>query len=584
MRTARDLKALRWLPLLVLLVNLAAVGLMRVYSFLNLRPFVPEGEATHLRSALSYLVLFSSVFFPTIAGTIYLRPVFRRLGQPWDNIEPTGPRPAPSSIVERAANAPLVLGLISLLGWIATAALTLFLALQVLSESTVGTWAHFLVRPLLAGLIAAVAVYFAAEYTCRTRVWPVLLASSNVQASRRVVKIRVAYRHLLLWLAISFIPLSVIVLITVARMDAVGAWADPLLVRVMTVIIFCAASASLGGAWLAWLMSRSIDRPLRRLETAMERLRRGDLGVRVTMSGPDEIGALETGFNLMAQRLKESYEALEKQNRELADALHRVTFLESVKRGLDRFVPDTVRRLIAEHPDAPDLSKMEKDVTIMFLDIEGYTHLSEMLSRGELTETVERYFSLYLSDIRAGGGDVNETAGDGLMIIFQADQPEEHARSAVRAALAIHEKTAAANRQTIGDRPAIAVNIGINSGMCDVGSTKLRGTGGERWTYTATGPVTNLAARFCNAAQHGQILIGPETARRVRSAFPVRSLGPLTLKNVASPVEVWELESHEAHLRHQWSEGPVGESTPSSETRRSRTRSGSPPASSATST
>ena len=222
----------------------------------------------------------------------------------------------------------------------------------------------------------------------------------------------------------------------------------------------------------------------------MARLRAGDFSARVRVSATDEIGTLEEGFNLTAQSLAESYEALEERNRELSEALDRVDFLEKVKRGLDRFVPDTVSRLIEENPDDPDLEKVAKDVTVLFLDIEGYTRLSEQLPREQLNEVIERYFSSFISDIHENNGDINETAGDGLMIIFQGENPDEHAAAAVRAALAIAEKTAAANA-TIGEarktHPPIQVNIGIGSGVCHVGSTRIKGAAGERWTYTATG-------------------------------------------------------------------------------------------------
>jgi methyl-accepting chemotaxis protein len=107
-------------------------------------------------------------------------------------------------------------------------------------------------------------------------------------------------------------------------------------------------------AWLrrVWRVSRAMDRPLRRLENAMARLRGGDFTARLTVSATDEIGALEEGFNLMAEHLAASYHTLEVQNQELAAALDRVAFLERVKQGLDRFVPDTVRRLIEQDPEA----------------------------------------------------------------------------------------------------------------------------------------------------------------------------------------------------------------------------------------
>ena len=326
--------------------------------------------------------------------------------------------------------------------------------------------------------------------------------------------------------------------------------------RVILVIVLIAGSAAIGGAGLAWLVAHSMNRPLRLLERAMARLRGGDFSVRVRVSATDEIGALEEGFNLMAHRLSESYQTLEERNRELAAAIDRVAFLESVKRGLDRFVPDTVRRLIEENPDAPALRKAAKDVTILFLDIEGYTRLSEQLPREKLNEVIELYFSLYLPDIRSAGGDINETAGDGLMIMFQEGNPDEHALAAVRTALAILEKTAAANREAGGTHPPILVNIGICSGVCHVGATRLQGTVGERWTFTATGTVTNLAARLGDRATNGTTLLGRETAQRVGGRVSLRRLGLETLKNVSEPVEVWEA------VREAKAEVPSLEGTP----------------------
>jgi class 3 adenylate cyclase/HAMP domain-containing protein len=332
-------------------------------------------------------------------------------------------------------------------------------------------------------------------------------------------------------------------MIAFIRMDRPDLAADPLLLRVMWVIIFIAVSAALGGAALAWLLARAMGRSLQGLEGAMARLRGGDFSVRVPVSATDEIGALAEGFNLSAERLSKSYEALEARNRELSAALDRVAFLESVKRGLDRFVPDTVRRAIEENPNTHALDKQVKDVTVLFLDIEGYARLSEELPREALNGLVERYFLLFLSSIRAEGGDINETAGDGLMILFQAGQPEEHAAAAVRTALAIRERTVAANRETREAHPPVCVNIGISSGECLAGSTRLQSAAGERWTFTASGPVTNLAARLGDRAIQGQILLSPETARRVRGQFRLHPLGPLSLKNIAGAVEVWEVVS-----------------------------------------
>jgi class 3 adenylate cyclase/HAMP domain-containing protein len=309
----------------------------------------------------------------------------------------------------------------------------------------------------------------------------------------------------------------------------------------MHAIMLIGVSAAAGGACLAWILARTMVDPLRRLEHAMEQVRGGELDVRVAVGSNDEIGAVETGFNEMTERIAQSYRDLETTNRELAQALDRLAYLEAVKRGLDRFVPDTVRRLIEENPQAPALQKSAKDVTVLFLDIQGYTALSEKLAPGVLNEIVENYFSMYLADIRAAGGDINETAGDGLMMIFQHRSPLEHAVSAVKVALAIREKTRLRNLEQEGKHAALVINMGVASGECDVGSTKFRAVAGERWTFTASGPSTNLAARLGDLARNGQILVSPETARRAQSHFLLRPMGPVGLKNIGHPVEVWEV-------------------------------------------
>ncbi|MET0850623.1 MAG: adenylate/guanylate cyclase domain-containing protein [Candidatus Rokuibacteriota bacterium] len=101
--------------------------------------------------------------------------------------------------------------------------------------------------------------------------------------------------------------------------------------------------------------------------------------------------------------------------------------------------------------------------------------------------------------------------------------------------------TRRANRDA-GALPPIVVNAGISSGLCEVGVVRLEGVAGERWTFTATGQVTNLAARLGDRARGGQILMDAETARRLGGRFRTAVLGMVSLKNMSSPVEAWEIE------------------------------------------
>jgi class 3 adenylate cyclase len=230
---------------------------------------------------------------------------------------------------------------------------------------------------------------------------------------------------------------------------------------------------------------------------------------------------------------------LERQNAELAASLRKVQLLEHIRVTLGKFVPRAVAEIIELDPEAPDLGKRARDVSVLFLDIAGYTRLSEQVESQEVNRIVEMYFSSFLDDIYRNRGDINETAGDGLMIIFQNEDPTEHARAAVRCALSISRRAKEINLAQ--DSRPVMVNQGINSGQALVGSSRFSSLAGDRWTFTASGPVTNLAARLAGLAKSGQVLLGPETASRLGEGFALKSLGPQELKNVAQPVEVWEV-------------------------------------------
>jgi class 3 adenylate cyclase len=137
---------------------------------------------------------------------------------------------------------------------------------------------------------------------------------------------------------------------------------------------------------------------------------------------------------------------------------------------------------------------------------------------------------------------VNETAGDGLMVIFQSERSStDHALNATRAAFAIHQRTSTLNEEYGGIFPAIQLHMGINTGEALVGATKLGTGAGQRWTFTATGPTTNVAARFAGSAQGGEIVVGPTTAERIRAHFVLESLGDRTFKNVSQPIHVYRV-------------------------------------------
>jgi class 3 adenylate cyclase len=237
--------------------------------------------------------------------------------------------------------------------------------------------------------------------------------------------------------------------------------------------------------------------------------------------------------------LQEKNKQLEKALRQLQAALKKIELLEIIKANLSKFVPVTVTTMIEKSPTGEIQDSEERDVSVLFLDIEGYTKITEEIGATAINELIERYFSVFMDAIYANNGDVNETAGDGLMVLYLDDDEKTSALEAVRTALTIREKTAIINREEKVLSEPLRVNIGICSGQAFVGAAKFDSLAGSRWTYTSHGNTTNVAARICSQATGGEVLVSKETADRVKDNFPLQCLGKFPMKNVSEEVEIY---------------------------------------------
>lgn len=185
--------------------------------------------------------------------------------------------------------------------------------------------------------------------------------------------------------------------------------------------------------------------------------------------------------------------------------------------------------------------KRLRNVAILLADIEGCARLCEDLPPKEMNRIIERYFSRFLDVVRGAGGEITEVAGDGLVALFEGRSLRENATRALSAAFQMQGAAEGLNAEERRRHDPIVVNMGINAGPALVGMTRLHGRTGQRWIYSAAGPVANMAARLCAVASHGQILAPAEVARMLRAECRPRRLFRRKLKNISSPVEVFEL-------------------------------------------
>jgi class 3 adenylate cyclase/tetratricopeptide (TPR) repeat protein len=182
-----------------------------------------------------------------------------------------------------------------------------------------------------------------------------------------------------------------------------------------------------------------------------------------------------------------------------------------------------------------------KQVTVLFVDVSGFTSLAERLDPEDVHGLMNRAFELMLAEVHRYEGTVNQFLGDGIMALFGAPiAHENHAQRAVHAALGI-QKALQAYKEEIEHRQGINFQVrqGINTGLVVVGSI-----GSDlRMDYTAVGDTTNVAARLQQAADPGHITISEVTHRLVSGYFYTRSLGELPLKGKSEPIQAWEVIS-----------------------------------------
>jgi adenylate cyclase len=276
-----------------------------------------------------------------------------------------------------------------------------------------------------------------------------------------------------------------------------------------------AALISLGlvltvGFLFTFLLTASVVGPIRRLQEATERVARGDLATRVPVSASDETGALTQAFNRMVVGLQER---------------------ERLRDAFGTFVDPHLAERVSQ--DGTDLRGEDVDVSILFMDVRGFTTLSEQSTAREVVAQLNALYDVVVPVILRHGGHANKFIGDGLLAVFGApDRLPDHADRAVAAALEIAEKVNA------GDAGGLRVGLGVNSGTVVVGTIG----GGGRLDFTVIGDPVNTASRVESATRQtgDDLLITEATRSRLSDDLGGWDERPaITLKGKAEPVQLY---------------------------------------------
>jgi adenylate cyclase len=200
------------------------------------------------------------------------------------------------------------------------------------------------------------------------------------------------------------------------------------------------------------------------------------------------------------------------------------------------YVPEQLAERLRSDPEASRLGGVEKTVSVLFADLQGFTSFSEQATPAEVISMLNEYWGLTVPVVvREHGGLIERFAGDAVMVVFNAavDQPD-HALRAVRAALEMQSATAAAAERR-PDWPRF--RAGVNTGPALVGNV---GAAGQQ-SFSAIGDTVNVAARLQTAAEPGQVVLGGRTVTDLGPAAEVEPLGALELKGKADRVEAFRL-------------------------------------------
>ncbi len=214
-----------------------------------------------------------------------------------------------------------------------------------------------------------------------------------------------------------------------------------------------------------------------------------------------------------------------------------VAQLERLGRLKRFFSPQLAEAIVTGGADDP-LRTHRREVTVLFLDLRGFTAFAETAEPEEVMGVLREYHAEMGRLILAHEATLERFTGDGMMVFF--NDPVEvpnAAERAVRMAVAMRDVVtglAAGWRRRGWD---LALGVGIAQGYATIGAIGFEG----RVDYGAIGTVTNLSARLCSEAGGGQILISGRVAVAVEKLIDAQDLGTVTLKGLARPVPVWNV-------------------------------------------
>jgi len=253
-------------------------------------------------------------------------------------------------------------------------------------------------------------------------------------------------------------------------------------------------------------------------------------------------------------RIKEMHDTIEAQAGDLAE---QATALAELNRTLEqrvaaqvseldrlsrlrRFLPRQLAELIVSSGDESLLDSHRREVTVVFCDLRGFTAFSEIAEPEEVIGVLADYHATAVPLIEQHEGTLERFLGDGLMVLFNDPlEHPDHVRRALRLAVDLRDGVGALCEKWKGAGHQLGFGVGVANGFATIGRIGFEG----RLDYTAIGTVVNQAARLCDEAKPGEILVTQRVAGAAGALINGEPVGELLLKGLRQAVACWRLKS-----------------------------------------
>lgn len=243
------------------------------------------------------------------------------------------------------------------------------------------------------------------------------------------------------------------------------------------------------------------------------------------------LNALNRTVRQQAQAIDDLNRSLERRVESQGQEIGRLARLKQF------LAPQVAELVVSEGKDAL-LATHRRYVACLFCDLRGFTALSEEIEPEEVIALLEDYHASLGDHVERHGGTIGFLAGDGAMVFFNDPVPcDQPVLDAVRLALDLRRAFEAIREPWARRGHAVGLGIGIASGYATLGLVGFKGHS----EYTAIGNVVNVAARLCDRAADGQVLLGRRAYDDVAAQVQAESVGSFELKGVRKSIEVFDL-------------------------------------------